>query len=492
MTPRLLTLPAESLDGYQACLRDVLELLDRVALQPAIAHAPALRVVLEERAAMLPELHKLLSPKVAVINGAALQGLDAAIRDWKASGPAPSPLPPESADWPWTPERDAALMEWSATTQDDVLLLEVVNALPGPRLDSRAAVRTRLDWLRRQADDAAQRAEEAQDGLADAVAEATPAAPAPKPKPKPKQQKGEWTAERLELLKAEGPQTEPRAMLARLNALPGAPIASVGALRLKAREIGATRDLRPIMDRLAPGVSHDDKSLQASARLALNGSGEWTHARLDLLRAEYGDIQRPLDAILLKVNALPGNPIASVESMRHKARALGLTRAIPQEERLARMNAARLEKASAKPAAPDHVPDTTKMVEADQPTPTPEPEPEAAPAPPPPPEEAPPQPAPTPPAAKPAPEPPAPRSLKATTPWIAAAIAGKAPVAPVAAELDPWASTNPYRLTEEAEAEALAMLRAGQGAKALHEEFGGRLDWWQRWAGEKRQEGRAA
>jgi hypothetical protein len=36
------------------------------------------------------------------------------------------------------------------------------------------------------------------------------------------------------------------------------------------------------------------------------------------------------------------------------------------------------------------------------------------------------------------------------------------------------------------------MLRAGQGAKALHEEFGGRLEWWQTWAGEKRQEGRAA
>jgi hypothetical protein len=58
--------------------------------------------------------------------------------------------------------------------------------------------------------------------------------------------------------------------------------------------------------------------------------------------------------------------------------------------------------------------------------------------------------------------------------------------------LSPWASTNPYRLTPEAEAEAEAILRRGQGAKALHEEFDGRLEWWQRWAAEKRQEGRPA
>ncbi|HEV7455763.1 MAG TPA: hypothetical protein VGN96_03225, partial [Roseococcus sp.] len=470
MTERFLSLrllPAEALDGYAACLQDVLALLDRVATQPAIAHAPALRVVLEDRAAMVPGLRAMLSPKATVVHGPLAP--EAAPRAWQATGPSPSPLSPAEAEWPWTPERDAALLEWSATTQDDVLLLDVVNALPGPQVDSRAAVRTRLEWLRHQADATAQTAEAAQEGLADAVADATPLAPEPAPQAKrarrqpPGRTAPKWSPERLALLREKAGKMRGRDLLTAINALPGLPIASTGAMRVKMRELGleSAPGLPPLPENFDPR-GQDEASREAmrerARRLAVAGGlGDWTEERLALLRAEYATVE-DTGELLTRINALPGNPIASTESMRHKAASLGVRRPRPGSNpaHMAKMNAARSMQAAAMrgaleaPApAPDDAPE---MVEAEDTAPEPAP------------------PAPT---IKPdvkvyTPATIQPRSLKATTPWIAAAIA------PVAAELDPWASTSPHRLTEAAEAEALAMLRAGQGAKALHEEFGGR------------------
>lgn len=459
MTQRLLTLPSEALPGYEAGLRDVLDMLDRIAAQPAIVHLPTLRLVLEDRAAVLPGLAGAM-PRVAAHPG------------WG---------PPAA----WSPERDATLLEWADKTRDQFLLLDLLNAIPGDRVHL-AWLQPRLDWLRAHRSapldaptpawpitDAARPCEAAakaqQDGLADAVADslAQPApAAAPAPPPRLKQHKGEWTAERLALLDAEGPKTRPSLLLPRINALPGAPIASVGALRVKARERGAALDLGPIIERLAPGADPSDKAARAAARVALNGSGEWTTARLDLLRAEHGDINQPLATLLAKVNALPGNPIASVESMTCKARALGLKRIISQEERLARMRAGRHPKREVAATEPQEAAGPQPEIAAALISPT------------------------TNVAAKIDAPRTKPRKPEVTTPCIKAAM--EAPLAPVAAQLNPWASTNPYRLTEEAEAEALAMLRQGNGAKALHEDFGGRLEWWQRWAGEKRQEGRAA
>ncbi|WP_191085653.1 hypothetical protein [Roseococcus microcysteis] len=511
MTPRLLTLPAESFDGYAACLKDVLDLLDRVAPQPAIAHAPALRVVLEERAAMMPGLLKLRRPlpTPAVVRGALTPEAEAELRAWQASNPAPALLSPQQAEWPWTPERDAALLEWGATTQDDVLLLEVVNALPGPRLDSRAAIRTRLDWLRYQADDAAQRAEETQDGLADAVAEATPAAPANRreiePDPNARTYGSVWTEERKTFAREHGPRMTTRALWEALNRLPGPRIATADSMRKRLRVLGVTT-LMP-GPAITPDMSEAERTAARAEQMRLlavaSGAADWTPERLALLRAEYATAPT-LEDLRGRINAMPGNPIASVDSMSYKARVLGLVRpriaprfaghraamlrpeatpiaiatatAQAPEQVAEDLAQAEYGTAAALEPKPDHFADARKMVEpgkeAPPEAPTIKPDVKVA------------TPATIQPPSKVAP--PAPRSLKATTPWIAAA------VAPVAATLSPWASTNPYRLTEEAEAEALAMLRAGQGAKAMHEEFGGRLDWWQRWCGEKRQEGRAA
>ncbi len=51
--------------------------------------------------------------------------------------------------------------------------------------------------------------------------------------------------------------------------------------------------------------------------------GEWTPARLDLLRAEYASAEDNR-ALLDRINALEGAPIASVKSMGLKASKLGL------------------------------------------------------------------------------------------------------------------------------------------------------------------------
>jgi len=268
MEPRLLTLSAEALPGYDACLRDVLALLDRVSVQPAIAHAPALRLVLEDRAAMLPGLRAALCPLPAarVVTG------------------------------PRAPEADAPALASCDATE------------------------------------------------------------------------------------------------------PPAPI----------------------------------QAATADARLARKRERQaaWKRAKVARLRAEQA------------------GEAGQAEPARRPRKG-------GDPEHLAKMNAARSQQAAARreaqqTAEADHVPDTTEMVEG----------------------------APT-----------IKQDMKVATP---ATIEPGLTVAPEPATLNPWASTSPYRLTADAEAEALDMLRAGQGAKALHEEFGGRLEWWQAWAARARQAGRAA
>ena len=517
--PRLLTLRADALPGYEACLRDMLDLLDRVAAQPAIAHAPALRVVLQDRAAMLPALgdmrHAAREPAPMVVPAAAwTPGLETAVREWKAQLAAPAQHTPVPAlDDVWTPARDAALLEWGATPQHGGVLLDVVNALPGQRLRSEHLVLRRLARLREgrpagldvpppcrppaapvapPADDAA--AEAAQEGLADAVAHAAlPAPPAPPAKrrahPNQLHAAPKWTPARLALVHEKAGKILGRDLLKLLNALPGPPIASTGAMRVKLRDLGlaATPGLPPLP------ADFDPRDMDEAAREAVRkrarllavaaGMGDWTEARLALLHADYATAPT-LPELLTRINALPGNPIASTESMRRKAETLGLRRANPgaSPEHMARMNAARSAQAAqrraAQQAAPppaaeprrDHFPDATKMV----------PTPEAA--------------LDTPATIKPAlnvpPAAPARSTQRVTTPWIKEAMDGKRPIAPVAATLDAWAS--PGVLTPEAEADAQRMLADGQGAKAMHEEFGGRLEWWQSWTARHRQAGRAA
>lgn len=237
------------------------------------------------------------------------------------------------------------------------------------------------------------------------------------------------------------------------------------------------------------------------ADLAL-GKTPWTPAKLELLRRDFPT--RPLPKLWEALNEMPGPHVASPEAMRKKAEQLGLKRdpLVTSAERSANMRRIIAERnapkvAPALPAAPEPEP-PPPAAEARQPEPPPQPAPRAI--------------VPslddwtaegeltpeaerdTPATIKPALNvPPAapPRSTqRVTTPWIEEAMEGKRPIAPVAATLDAWVS--PGVLTPEAEADAQRMLAEGQGAKAMHEEFGGRLEWWQSWTARHRQAGRAA
>jgi hypothetical protein len=402
---------------------------------------------------------------------------------------APGWRVPEGFAEAWTPDRDATLLEWETKASDWFLLLDILNAMPGPRVYL-SWLAPRLDQLRAQRQEAAEdtalddalqaeeaaHAEAAQDGLADAVAEAA-APPRPSRPPHPNQVRPvvKWTPERLALAREKAGKVLGRELLAMLNALPGPPIASTGAMRVKLREMGL--EVTPGLPPLPPGTTprNWNEEARAAARerarvtAVMAGGGDWTEARLAMLRAEFATAETT-HGLLERINALPGSPIASVESMRHKASSLGLSRprhgADPAH--MARMNAARSEAAARlreQKAQAEAAPEA-EALPAPEPIEAPAPEPDAAP----------PQPT---------------RSeQRVTTPWIKRAMEGKLAVSPVAATLDAWAS--PGKLTDEAEAEALDMLAQGQGAKAMHEEFGGRLEWWQAWTARHRQAGRAA
>lgn len=226
-------------------------------------------------------------------------------------------------------------------------------------------------------------------------------------------------------------------------------------------------------------------ALMSQMRAAQLGGGEWTEARLETLRAEYA--RAPLTDLLAAVNALPGCPIASIESLRVKAKRLGLRRAT-------------------EPAAPDAA----------------QPEPEAD------------EPPPAPPAVE-SPAPPKhaqPRSANGHrgTVWTAerqAVMRRRWPAgddaAAILAEVNAlpgepclslgalqaqakildlrrptqrrvldrdapaisYGDEEPDALTTEDLHEARSML--DQGAKALAEHFGGGLGWWQGWCARERQ-----
>lgn len=187
---------------------------------------------------------------------------------------------------------------------------------------------------------------------------------------------------------------------------------------------------------------------RAAATRVAQGGGEWTEPRLELLRQRYPDA-RTLREVWEAINALPGNAIGSIDSMRQKAMKIGLKRArsMPPEH-IDRMNAARLAKQAerraeaAEAAPPDHSNDATEMVPDAPPAKAPQPANLQAPL-----ETSPPPPA-----------------LKPITP--------------------DW--TAPGQLSPSAEREAVELLHAGRGARALREEFGGDLEWWQQWCAAQR------
>jgi len=252
---------------------------------------------------------------------------------------------------------------------------------------------------------------------------------------------GEWTAERVALLREIHGTIPARQVFDRINAMPGNPITSVAAMRMKVKDLALPPP--PNMPQMPDGFdgrwtpeAREAHAKRAARLRILSGGGEWTDVRLYLLRANILHPSR--DELLAMINALPGNPIASVESMMFKSRAIGLKR--PRNRGPEYMRALLAKSIAARKAlAPVPVP---APILAAPPAPTIKQDLEVAPTPDPP--------------------------------------------RPVIPSLDDW--TEAGELTPEAEEDAIKYLAQGWSAAKLLIEFGEPTPgWWQEWRINRRQ-----
>jgi hypothetical protein len=143
-----------------------------------------------------------------------------------------------------------------------------------------------------------------------------------------------WTADRDAVLREGWPRGDSAgALWAQVNGLPGPPISSMAAVTKRAGRLGLVRD---------SGVA------KAQPRT------HWSGARDAVLQECYprGDA---LQTVLLRVNALPGPPIASLDALAGHAKGMGLHR--NQEALYAHRvaTAARMREIKARKASAAHV-----------------------------------------------------------------------------------------------------------------------------------------
>jgi hypothetical protein len=115
---------------------------------------------------------------------------------------------------------------------------------------------------------------------------------------------------------------------ARLNDLPGPPVSSAKAVKLKAWKLGLMRPALPAAPLLDPAAGEGDAP-PAPAQQPPRRHGApphvWTPERVDALRQMYAAGAKRW-TILAHINALPGPPCASVDALKMHAKKLGLTR----------------------------------------------------------------------------------------------------------------------------------------------------------------------
>jgi hypothetical protein len=134
-----------------------------------------------------------------------------------------------------------------------------------------------------------------------------------------------WTPERDALFRAELPDnTDPAGLLARLNELPGDPIAGLKAMMLYAHKKGIKRRPEACLEiqRIA-GLSGNRKRTTAAGGRIIT---VWSEARNERLLEGRRSGETPEDT-LAALNALPGLPIARISSLRgqlKKMRARGV------------------------------------------------------------------------------------------------------------------------------------------------------------------------
>lgn len=124
-----------------------------------------------------------------------------------------------------------------------------------------------------------------------------------------------WTAERVEMLRAEyATSTDDMALLYRLNTLPGPPIASKSAVQMMAFDLKLSKNA-PTLKEIQRRTGLTSRGRKTSARR--------TPQREALVREEYATSSDP-QAFLDRVNALPGPPLASINALRQWVFMMGL------------------------------------------------------------------------------------------------------------------------------------------------------------------------
>ena len=110
-----------------------------------------------------------------------------------------------------------------------------------------------------------------------------------------------WSADRLELLRNLINLIPDADVLERVNALPGAAVKNIGAMRDRAQRMGylAERPRKPGTDQTT-----------------------WTEDRLALLRESYGRL--PPAELVAALNAMPGARVASIKTVRSAAARMGI------------------------------------------------------------------------------------------------------------------------------------------------------------------------
>lgn len=129
-----------------------------------------------------------------------------------------------------------------------------------------------------------------------------------------------WTPERHALLAAELPNnTDPVALLASINALPGVPVASVEAMAMRAHKYGLRRtpEAALAIQRAAGQAGNEKRRIMTAAGIVPVWTAE-RQARLIEGRASG----EPSAVTLAALNAMPGEPVAGIPAMRSRVKIL--------------------------------------------------------------------------------------------------------------------------------------------------------------------------
>lgn len=144
---------------------------------------------------------------------------------------------------------------------------------------------------------------------------------------------GKWTPERLTLLRAEFPTcTDREALLARINALPGDPVASVDSLRKSAYFFDISATAEAVQTLRSNGGAIGGRRTQGLKRLPSRQPKVRTPERVAAFPALWLDPHLTVCMIQARLNTLPGEPIKAGQQLYGWAIKAGLPTQRPMPE----------------------------------------------------------------------------------------------------------------------------------------------------------------